>query len=315
MIDNECKGGKIDPRSVKFFAKRVFAATHAGSENLRVAAIITWSYRKLKTKAYYRRPYALHEEARRFYELILALVARDFISKYRRSVLGPLWAVIRPAVYMVVFRFIQGAFGISTGTVNPVVFTFAALVPWTFFSNAAMQSGSSIYGNAAILKKIDVPPTVFPVVGMLLALVDFLLSFLILAVLLFYFEVPVGLNILWVFPLTALTAFCGLGVGLLMAAVGSYKQDVLMAAGYVMHLWMLATPIFYRTQDVVGDRWRLLYKLNPMVGIVEGFRMAVAEGRPPDAEPLMLSLAGIALLWAVAYPLYRNLSRYFADVF
>jgi lipopolysaccharide transport system permease protein len=268
---------------------------------------------KSAARAVYIRPIDRKTEVQRFFNLLWALVMRELKGRYRRSLLGPAWAIIQPLFYMVIFTFIRGVLNISSEGVPYVIFTYSALVPWTLFSNGVTRCGPSVSSNAGILKKIAIAREVFPVAGVVVSLVDFLISSLILVGMMIWFRVPVGWSLLWLPVLVLLTVLLGLGVGLGVAALGTYKRDIIFGLPFLMQFWLLATPIMYPVGQVPG-RWQFLYSLNPMVGIIEGFRAVMVKGMVPDLGLLIVSLLGIVVVWLVAWPLFRYMSQYFADV-
>jgi len=253
------------------------------------------------------------QQAERFLTLLWALVSRDVRGRYRRSILGPAWAIIQPLFLMVVFTIIRGFVNIPSEGVPYVIFSYSALVPWAFFSSAVSSCGPSIMGNAGILKKMAVPREVFPLAAVLTAAFDLLMSGLVLAGMMLWFRVPVGWSLLWVPVLVLMTGVLALGVGMFLAALGTFQRDFLMAGGFLMQLWLYVSPIIYPVSSV-PERWRGLYVLNPMVGILEGFRAVLIKGTMPDLGLLVWSLLGIAVAWTVGWPLFRYMSQYFADV-
>jgi lipopolysaccharide transport system permease protein len=261
----------------------------------------------------YIRPIDHGAELRRFFNLLWALVMRELKGRYRRSLLGPAWAILQPLFYMVIFTFLRGVLDISSEGVPYVIFTYSALVPWTFFSNSVIRCGPSISSNAGILKKIAISHEIFPLAGMVTSLVDFFISSLILVGMMIWFRVPIGICMLWLPVLVLMTGLLALGVGFGVAAVGTYKHDILFAMPLLMQFWLLATPIMYPIGRV-PERWQFLYSLNPMVGIIEGFRRTIVKGMGPDLGLLLISLVSVVVLWAVAWPLFRYMSQYFADV-
>jgi len=268
---------------------------------------------KSTAQAVYIRPIDRKAEFQRFFNLLWALVMRELKGRYRRSLLGPAWAIIQPLFYMVIFTFIRGVLNISSEGVPYVIFTYSALVPWTLFSNGVTRCGPSVSSNAGILKKIAIAREVFPVADVVVSLVDFLISSLILVGMMIWFRVPVGWSLLWLPVLVLLTALLTLGVGMAVAALGTYRHDIIFALPFLMQFWLLATPIMYPLGNV-PERWKFLYSLNPMVGIIEGFRQAMVKGMAPDLGLLAVSLLGIVVLWLVAWSLFRYMSQYFADV-
>jgi homopolymeric O-antigen transport system permease protein len=252
-------------------------------------------------------------ELERAIHLVQALVVREFKGRYRRSLLGPAWAIIQPLGYLATFGLVGHVLKIGSEGIPYLVFTFAALVPWTFFSNAISRCGPTFYFKAAIIRKIGLPRVTFPVAEVIGSLVDFAVAAIILAALMGWFRTPAGWPLLWSPLLLLLTILLATGVGLVVSALGTYQFDTVFALPFVMQLWMLATPVMYPLQSV-PERWQSWYRLNPMVGLIEGFRSATVLRRTPDPMLLGCSIAGIVVVWIVAWPLFRFTSQYFADV-
>ncbi len=265
------------------------------------------------SRATYIRHVDQKTEFHKFFNLLWALVTRELKGRYRRSLLGPAWAILQPLFYMVIFTFLRGVLDISSEGVPYVIFTYSALVPWTFFSNAVSWCGPSVLTNAGIVKKIAIAREVFPTASVVTSLIDLLFSSIILAGMMIWFCVTVGWSLLWLPVLVLLTALLALGLGLGIAALGTYKRDIIFAVPFLMQFWLLATPIMYPLGKV-PERWQYFYTLNPMVGIVEGFRSIMVKGMSPDLGLLGVSLVGIVVVWLVAWPLFRYMSQYFADV-
>lgn len=248
-----------------------------------------------------------------FFTLLIALVRRDVTARYRRSVLGPAWAILQPLVLMVLFTMIRGFVNIPSDGVPYVIFSYSALVPWTFFSNAVTQSGPSIYSNGGIIKKMALPREVFPLAAVVTAFVDFVMASIVLVGMMLWFRVPLSWTVLWVAPLLLLTATLAFAVGMGIAALGTFKRDFIIVAPFLMQFWMYATPIIYPLSSV-PERLRTLYMLNPMVGVIEGFRNVLAKGIPPSPEALGWGALMTVLVLAVSWPIFRYMSQYFADV-
>lgn len=250
---------------------------------------------------------------RRFFSLTLALVAREFKGQYRRSLLGPAWALLQPAAYLVVFSLLRGVLAIPSEGLPYALFSFCALVPWTFFSNAVIRCGPSIGANAGILKKVAVRKEVFPAAAVATSFLDFLISAVFLVGMLIWYHAPLGWNLLWLPVLVLLTALLALGLGMGLGAIGAFRRDLLFAVPFLMQFWLLATPVLYPLGQVPTE-WSFWYQLNPMVGIIEGFRAVLARGEAPDPVLLLTTVAMIGVIWLVCWPLFRLLSQYFADV-
>ena len=264
-------------------------------------------------RAYYIVQEAPRRRLSQFGQLLWALVVREFKGSYRRSLLGPAWAVLQPMFYMVIFVFIRRMLNVSSKGVNDVLDTYAVMVPWSFFANAIARCGPSIYTNGGILKKVAMPREVFPAAGVATSLIDLLISSVILVAMMVWYGVGVGWALLWLPVLVLLTALLALGGGLIIAAVGTYKRDIVFGIPFLVQLWLLATPILYPL-DRVPARLHSLYVLNPMVGVIEGFRNVLLYNAGPDVRLLGISFLVIAAVWLVAWPLFRSASQYFADV-
>lgn len=250
--------------------------------------------------------------------LLRALVERQFKGRYRRSVLGPAWAVLQPLIMMVVFSLLQGALGIPSEGMPRPIFVFSALVPWTFFSNAVNRCGPSISANSGIVKKMAMTREVLPLSEVLSTLIDYVLAMVVLAGMIIVYsflgvEIQIGTTVIWLIPLTLMTALAALGVGFLVASLGTFKHDVLFAIPFFMQLCLLATPTLYPLSKIPPN-WRDVYSCNPLVGIIEGFRSVLIFGESPDMFLLSISAVGICAIWCLAWPLFRYVSQYFADV-
>lgn len=249
----------------------------------------------------------------RFLTLLWALTVRDIRARYRRSLLGPAWAIIQPLMLMVVFTALSGVLDVDSDGIPYLIFSYSVLVPWTFFSSSVSRAGVSILSNASIIKKISVSRELFPLITILTGLFDALMAGIILAGMMIWYQIPVDSSILWLPVLLLLTGAFTLGVSMFFASIGVYSRDILQVNAFLMQLWLYATPIIYPLSEV-PEKWRALYQLNPMVGLLEGFRNILARGEAPDLDLLVWSLPGIVLVLLVSWPMFRYTSRYFADV-
>lgn len=250
---------------------------------------------------------------RQFLTLTFALVKRDIAARYRRSILGPLWAILQPLALMVVFNLLHEVVDIPSDGLPYLIFSYAALVPWTFFQTTVTRGATSINANAAIIKKMAVPREIFPLVAMLSALFDMSMSGLILLGMMMIFGVPFTAALLWLPILILMTALLGWGIALGVASLATFKQDFVYATDFALRLWLYATPVIYALSSVPPE-WYNLYILNPMVGLILGFRAVLVEGKNPDGSLLAISLVTTGVICAVTLPLFRFMSRYFADV-
>jgi lipopolysaccharide transport system permease protein len=248
-----------------------------------------------------------------FATLLQALVVRDVTSRYRRSSLGIWWAFLQPIILMLLFTMLRGLVNIPSDGVPYILFSYTGLVPWTFFANAVAACGPSITANAEVIKKIALPREVFPLAAVAATLFDFVMSGFVLAALMIYFKVSVNWTILWLPVLIVLMAAIAFGVGVLLAGLGTFRKDFIFATPFLTQAWLFVTPVIYPL-STVPEKWQWLYQLNPMVGVVEGFRNILIKASAPPLEPLAWAAVSTAILLAVAWPVFRKLSQYFADV-
>ena len=255
-------------------------------------------------------------------ELLYVLARRNVLVRYKQTVFGIGWAVIQPLVLMIVFTLVFGRLaGLSskTGGIPYPVFNYAALLPWLFFATSITQASGSLVANSQLLTKVYFPRLVLPLSNVLAALVDFAIAFVILLVL----EAAYGLHprpqALFAIPLLLLlAAAAALGAGLWFAALNVSYRDVQYFVPFLMQIWFFLTPVVYSTSTIVSQAWQIVYALNPMVGVVNGFRWALIDapgtssGLNPWAMVVSVTVA-ISLLLTGAF-FFRRTERGFADV-
>ncbi len=250
----------------------------------------------------------------KFRELLYFLTWRDVKVRYKQTVMGVSWAILQPVFTMVVFSLFFGALaGIPSDGVPYPIFAYTALVPWTFFANALTQSTQSLVTSANMIKKIYFPRLVIPLSSVASGAVDFLLAFAVLLGMMAYYGImPTG-HVLWLPFLLALALVTAVGVGLWLSAMNAQYRDVRHAVPFLVQAWLFATPVAYPS-TLLSEPWRTVYGLNPMVGVVEGFRWALL-GTATSPGPIILVSSGVALFLLVTGALYfRRLERTFADV-
>jgi homopolymeric O-antigen transport system permease protein len=247
-------------------------------------------------------------------ELVYFLTWRDVSVRYKQTALGISWAIIQPFFTMVVFSLFFGRLAqVPSDGIPYPIFSYAALVPWTFFANGLIQASNSLVGSANLIKKVYFPRLAIPIATVLSGVIDFLLAFVVLlAMMLFYGVVPT-INILW-FPLLLLLALvASLGTGLWLSALNVQYRDVRYTVPFLIQLWMFITPVAYPS-SLIPEPWRALYGLNPMVGVVEGFRWALLGTTPaPSTILIASSLVAIAILVGGAF-YFRRMEKTFADI-
>jgi lipopolysaccharide transport system permease protein len=247
-------------------------------------------------------------------ELLYFLVWRDVKVRYKQTVLGASWAIIQPVLTMVVFTlFFGGQAGLHPADVPYPLFSFAALVPWTFFANGLSQSSNSLVGSANLIKKIFFPRLVVPVSAVLSGLVDFVLAFVVLIGLMLYYGFVPTAQVVWLPAFLLLALVTSLGVGLWLSALNVEFRDVRYVVPFVVQLWLFASPVIYSSDSFTGIK-RTLYGLNPMAGVIEGFRWALlGSGAGPDFMLGVSMLVALALLVSGAF-YFRRMEKNFADI-
>jgi lipopolysaccharide transport system permease protein len=246
-------------------------------------------------------------------ELLFFLTWRDVKVRYKQTLLGVAWAVLQPVFAMLVFTLFFGRFaGIpSEGTPYPL-FVFAGLLPWTFFLNAVTNSGNSLVGNANLITKVYFPRVIIPGAAVAAGLVDLAVAFVILFLMMIYYGVAITWAIAMLPVLVVLTASLALGVGMWASALNVKYRDIRYALPFMMQLWMFASPVIYPTSLVPG-KWRWLMLLNPLTGIIDGYRAALF-GRAFDRAAL--AVAAVVTLILLLYSVYsfRRMEKSFADI-
>lgn len=247
-------------------------------------------------------------------ELLYFLIWRDIKVRYKQTALGAAWAIIQPFFTMLVFSLFFGRLAKmpSDGIPYPV-FAYAALVPWTFFAQGLTQSSDSLVGSGNLIKKVYFPRLVIPLGSVTAGIVDFCLAFSVLILMMFYYGVTPTINVVFLPLLLLLGVITSLGVGLWLSALNVKYRDVKYVVPFVTQFWMLATPIAYPS-SMLTEPWRTIYGLNPMVGVVEGFRWALL-GLNTAPGPMVAVSAAVALLILVGGAFYfRRMEKTFADV-
>jgi lipopolysaccharide transport system permease protein len=246
-------------------------------------------------------------------ELLYFFIWRDLKVRYKQTVFGAAWAVLQPVLLMLVFSVSIGRIsGVGPKDVPYPLFVFAGLIPWTLFASSLAGASNSLVGGEAIITKVYFPRLLLPFASVGSFLLDFAISLGALAVVMLYFGVAPSLAIVWLPAFTLMAVVSALGVGTFLSAVNVRYRDVKYVVPFVVQLWMFASPVVY-TGTLIPDQWRAIYALNPMTGVVEGFRWALIGGPRPDELILVSAVASlVVLLGALIY--FRRVERTFADV-
>lgn len=247
-------------------------------------------------------------------ELVFFMIWRDIKVRYKQTLLGALWAIIQPVLTMLVFTFLFGRIAkVPSDGIPYPIFAYTALLPWGLFVAALNQASRSLTSNHNMITKIYFPRLILPIASVLGGLVDFAIAFLVLIGLMFYYNVfPSWLN-LWTLPLFLLLAILtALGVALWLSAINVQYRDVNYALPFMTQFWLFITPVAY-SSAVISENWQLIYSLNPMAGVVNGFRWALlGSGNGPDAL-LWVSVAISFLILFSGLIYFRNMEKTFAD--
>ncbi len=254
------------------------------------------------------------KELWRYRELIFFLTWRDIKVRYKQAVLGIAWAVLQPFLTMLIFTVIFGVLLKTPSQDLPYpLFALSALLPWQLFATALQRSSVSLVGNANLITKIYFPRLAIPLSSVVAALVDFGVSFLVLILVMVYYQYWPGWNILWLPLIVLLALMAALSMGLWLSALNVQYRDVQHMVPFIIQVWMYASPIVYPIEIIPEGIWRWLYGLNPMVGVIQGFRWALLGGNPPDIT-MLFSVGMVLLLLVSGLYYFRRMEKTFADI-
>jgi lipopolysaccharide transport system permease protein len=255
------------------------------------------------------------DELWEYRELIVFLAWRDLLVRYKQTVIGILWALIRPLLTMVIFTIVFGHWAkVPSGGIPYPLFALAGLLPWQLFSSIFSEASASVVGNSQLVSKIYFPRLIIPLSATVIAIVDFAVSAVMMIALMIWYRIPPSANIWMVIPLTFLCTLAGLGTGIWFAALFVRYRDVRHVIPFIMQMGLYISPVGFSTA-MVPQRWRLLYSLNPMVGVIDGFRWAIFGGANPIYVPgLLVSVVLAAALLVGGMFYFRNTERIFADI-
>lgn len=248
-------------------------------------------------------------------ELLYFLTWRDIKVRYKQTVLGAAWAIIQPFMTMVVFSLFFGRLAqIPSDGVPYPIWSYAALVPWTFFATGLTMSSNSLVGSANLIKKVYFPRLVIPIATVLSGAVDFVLAFIVLIFMMLFFGIVPTSNVVFL-PLFLLLAFVtSLGVGLWLSAMNVQFRDVRYTVPFLTQFWLFATPIAYPSSLIEDETLRAIYGINPMAGVVEGFRWALLGTDTAPGPVIVVSTIAALVLFISGLFYFRRMEKTFADV-
>ncbi len=247
-------------------------------------------------------------------ELLFFLIKRDVQVRYRQTALGVGWAVLQPLLTMAIFSVVFGRLANlpSDGLPYPI-FSFAALLPWQLFSGALTRAGTSLVSSSNLLTKVYFPRLIIPISAVAAGLVDFAIAFVVLIVLMLFYGITPGAAVIWIPVLVLFALAAALAVGLWLSALNVKYRDVQHLIPFLVMAWMYASPVAYSANLIPAGKWRVLYALNPMAGVIQGFRWALAGGRAPDTSIFVSAAVVVVLLFGGLF-YFRRMERVFADI-
>jgi len=251
----------------------------------------------------------------RYRELFYFLAWRDVLVRYKQTVIGILWAVLRPVLTMAVFVLVFGKIARlpSDGIPYPVM-VFAAMLPWQLFASSLSEGSISLIANANLISKVYFPRLIVPASAVIVSFVDFAISFGLLALLIIFYQVWPSWHLLALPCFTLLALIASTGAGLLLAALNVQYRDFRYVVPFIVQFGLYLSPVGF-SSSIIPEKWRLLYSLNPMVGVIDGFRWSISGGRTPLFLPgVWASIVVTALLLLVGVWYFRRMERTFADV-
>ncbi len=256
-------------------------------------------------------------------DLLYFMAWRNITVRYKQTILGAFWAILQPFTTMVVFSvFFGGLANIPSNGLPYPIFSFAALVPWTYFASGVTSAATSIVGASNMLKKIYFPRVIIPVSQLASTFVDFLLAFVVLLGMMAFYSIPgvgtdnditISLNVLWLLPLVLLETITALGIGLWLSALNVQFRDVAQATSFLVRLWMFVTPVIYPS-SMLEKHWQVIYSLNPMAGVIEGFRWALLGTDTAPNLMIFVSVITALVLFVTGVMYFTRMEKMFADV-
>ena len=247
-------------------------------------------------------------------ELFLLLAWRDILVRYKQTIIGVAWSVLRPLLTMIVFTIVFGRLANmpSEGVAYPIL-VYAAMLPWQFFSNTVSEGGNSLVSNSSMISKVYFPRIIIPTTAMIVSLIDFLISILVLSSLMIWYQQVPTWRVVFLPLFLVLAAIAALGITYLISALNVKYRDFRHVLPFIIQFGLYISPVGF-SSSVVPDKWRLLYSLNPMVGVIDGFRWAIIGNIEMYWPGFGLSVGLAVLLFAAGFGFFRRMEREFADV-
>ena len=247
-------------------------------------------------------------------ELLYFLAWRDIKIRYKQTAIGAAWAVFQPVLTMVIFTLVfRNIANVSSDGFPYPIFALAALLPWNLFSGALSRSSVSVVAESNLISKVYVPRLIVPLSATLSGLVDFAIALAVLVVMMAWYGVTPNVHLLTLPIFLGLALTTALGVGLWLSAINVRYRDVGYAVPFLVQMWMFASPVAY-SANAVSEKWRLLYSLNPLTGVIEGFRWALLGVERPDPRIIVISAVVVTILLVSGIVHFKRMERTFADI-
>jgi homopolymeric O-antigen transport system permease protein len=255
------------------------------------------------------------QELWKYRELLYFLTLRDIKVRYKQTILGAAWAVIQPFMTMIVFSIFFGSLaGMPSDDIPYPIFAYTALVPWTFFANGLTNSSNGLITEAALLTKVYFPRLIIPISRVIAGLVDFVIAFAVLLLMMLFYGILPTINILFIPLFLAFTFITALGGGLWFSAMNVQFRDIRYVIPFAAQFLLFATPIAYPSSLIENELLRTLYGINPMVGVVEGFRWALLKGNTPPDATIIMSITVSVIIFITGLFYFKRVEKTFADV-
>jgi lipopolysaccharide transport system permease protein len=254
------------------------------------------------------------KELMEYRDLFYFLVSRDIKVRYKQTVLGVLWAIIQPFFLMVVFNVFFGYLAkIPSNGIPYPVFSYSALVAWSYFSNSVTGASNSIVTGSSLISKVYFPRIIVPLTPVIAFLADFVIAFVILLVMMLYYKMHITLMIFTLPLLVILMILAAAGVGMILAPLNARYRDITYTIPFLLQFWMFASPVVYPL-SMLPEKYHLVYSINPMVGVIEGFRSVLLGTGPFPGQLLLMSAVVSLALFIIGALYFRQTERYFADI-
>ena len=249
-------------------------------------------------------------------ELLTQMTMREIKSRYKQSIMGYFWVILNPFFQILIMSFVFSTImripTNASADIPYIVFLYVGLLPWTLFSASLASASGSIVGNASLVTKVYFPRTILPISTIFAKIIDFIFASTILIFFMIIYQVPVNLNIIWVVPIFFIQQIFTLGLSLFLSAINLVYRDIQYLLNLIISLWFYLTPIVYPT-DIVPDRYKIIFKLNPMSVIINAYRESILAGGIPSLSSLLIAFIVSLLTLYLGFIYFKKLERTFSD--